>query len=472
MNTKYIKILGLSIAGITPALTASAQILYNNGTVLYVNTGGTIQVNGDMTNAVGSDLSNNGTITVTGAVTNNQTMASGANGTLNFNGTTAQTLNGSAPLLAKDVVLNNAAGVTLNTALKVSGSFTFTAGDIIAASTTTPVIFTSTGSHSGASNSSHVNGYVVKEGTGAFSYPVGNGTNLQKVDVNLSANATGMQVRYNAGNAGSGPYTSGGSESTPLATRSSSEYWDISPLSSATGAVTIYWDNVNNVIVNSLPSLRVAHKSGANWLNEGGNNITGTTSAGSVTSNSISTWSPFTLGATVSTALPVRLLSFSGAAEAMRNRLDWSVRAEEAHTTYVVERSANATDFNAIGSVAGKGSTGEYLFFDETPLGTANYYRLNIQEPGSPNVYSNTVLVRRTQSGSISASPVPAKSRMLLQNTDTELNGQTAVISDVQGRTIATIVLQDKVSIDVAAWAAGVYLLRLPDGSALKLIKE
>ncbi|RQO31705.1 hypothetical protein DBR32_07095 [Taibaiella sp. KBW10] len=472
MNPKYIKILGLSLAGIAPALSASAQLLYNNGTTLYVNTSGTIQVNGDMTNATGSDFSNNGTVTVTGTLTNNQVMASGANGTLTFNGSAAQTLNGSSAFLAKDVVINNAAGVTLNTPLKVSGSVTFTTGDVVAATSATPVIFTSTGNYTGASNSSHVNGYVVKEGTGAFSYPVGNGTNLQKVDVNLSANATGMQVRYVVGNAGSGTYATTGSESTPLAVYNTGEYWDLSPLTTATGAVTVFWDNVHNITVNSLPSLRVAHKSGANWLNEGGNSITGNTGAGSVTSNSISTWSPFTLGATSPTALPVHLLSFTAKHAGSNNQLDWNTASEDAQIHYDIERSSNAQQFSTIGSVSGKEGTGNsYQFLDAQPL-AANYYRLRISEPGSAVAYSNVVLLRQEGKGSLSVSPVPARDQITVTNSNPELKGQNARVCDLQGRVVTQFTIQEKVNLSTAQWAAGMYLLHLPDGSTLKIVKD
>lgn len=473
MNLKSIKTLGLGLVGAGIALPVSAQVLYNNGSVMHVNTGGTIQVNGAMTNAVGSTLTNNGTITVTGTVTNNEVMTVPNNGVLVFDGTGAQTLNGSSPYLAKDVVVDNAAGVTLNTPLVVSGNMTFTTGDIVAASTATPVIFASGATYSGASNSSHVNGYVVKEGTGAFSYPVGNGTNLQKVDLNLSANGTGMRVKYNTGSAGGNTYTTTGSDATPLAVYNTGEYWDMTPLTTATGAVTIYWDNVNNITITNTSSLRVAHKSGANWLNEGGLNITGNTTAGSVTSNAVSIWSPFTLGATSVTALPVHLVDFTARATTKGNQLDWKTVSEDANIRYEIERSADAKTYSHLGTVSGKeGLSNQYQHLDEQPYSPITYYRLRITEPGSEATYSKVVWVRNEGKGSLTISPVPAHDYIMLTNSNVSLNGKTAWISDLQGRSVMSFTLADQVRLSTGHLAAGMYIVHLPDGQNLKIIKE
>lgn len=472
MLHQHIKKLGFGLSICTLPFCTQAQILYNNGAVLYLNTGASMQVNGGMTNASGSDLNNNGTLNVTGILTNNQSMATSPGGTLNFSGNAAQTFSGSEPYRAGNVVVNNPAGISLNNKLVVSGNMTFTSGHIVAASTSSPLVFTNSGTHSGASNSSHVNGYVVKEGTGAFSYPVGNGVNLQKVDVNLSANGSGLQVKYNAADAGSGPYTTTGTEATPLAIYNTSEYWDISPLSTATGAVTIYWDNVNN-IVSSTPSLRVAHKSGANWQNEGGLNITGNATAGSVSSNPLSTWSPFTLGATAVNALPVQLLDFTARSVPAGNLLEWASASEEPQTRYSIERSADAKTFIPMGTVQGLGGLkNSYSFLDEQPLSPVAYYRLHITEPGSDASYSPVRMVRYEGMSSWDVSPVPANDYLVIANTNTAFNGQMAWISDLQGKLIQSFNIGEQVRLNIGHLAAGMYLVHFPDGRIVKVIKE
>src|SRR5690242_15169750 len=108
------------IAVATVPLCSSAQtVLYNNGGIINISGAGVVYVAGGMNNSSDASLNNDGVLTITGAFSNNAVMASPASGTLNFNGIGAQTLDGGSDYFAKDVVINNPAGVTLNTRLKV-----------------------------------------------------------------------------------------------------------------------------------------------------------------------------------------------------------------------------------------------------------------------------------------------------------------------------------------------------------------
>ncbi|HNB82661.1 MAG TPA: hypothetical protein PLP14_11205, partial [Chitinophagaceae bacterium] len=183
--------------------------------------------------------------------------------------------------------------------LRVNGECKFINGIFNASSSTSPLLFSTNGFVSGsfpANNNSHVNGYVYREGIGAFTYPVGDGLAYQPVIVNLSSNPNGIKVKYNGTNAGSGSFSSSGTESTPLTSYNTLENWEISPSTVATGSVTVFWDAYKNTPVPDVSLAKVAHKFFTQWLNEG-TTATGLPTAGSVTSNSITTWGNFTLGA-------------------------------------------------------------------------------------------------------------------------------------------------------------------------------
>jgi hypothetical protein len=289
MNKIILILLGFCLSG-----KVQAQ-LYNNGGTISIATNGILHVGGSFTNATNGVIANNGTLNLTGNLVNNQSMSAANSGTLTFAGSSTQTVSGTDSYLAKNVSFNNAAGVTLSKSLKADGVVTFQSGIVAASSSSEPLALTSNGTVSTPSNTSHVNGYVQKEGTGAFDFPVGDGTRYQKISTNLTANGTGIVVKYNASDAGSGTFATTGASATPLVSYNTQEHWDISPLSTATGTVTIYWDDYKIPALTDVNVLKVAHKSGSNWLNEGGTG-TGNTSAGSVTSSSLSTWSPFTLG--------------------------------------------------------------------------------------------------------------------------------------------------------------------------------
>lgn len=76
--------------------------------------------------------------------------------------------------------------------------------------------------------------------------------------------------------------------------------------------------------------------------------------------------------------LPIELLDFSGECQGDVVVLKWTTATEEDNDFFTVERSRDAAQWEAIGTVQGAGtSLGaiDYLFVDEAPLGMA-YYRL------------------------------------------------------------------------------------------------
>jgi hypothetical protein len=399
-------------------------------------------------------------------------MASPNNGTLEFTGTTAQTLNGTATYFAKNVLVNNAAGITLNTPLKIDGVATFTNGDM-ATTITNPIVFTTNGSATGANDNSHVVGYVVKEGTGSFTYPVGDGTKYQKCDVNLTANGTGMQVKYNAADAGAGTFTTGGTEATALIAYNSLEHWDITPLSTATGTVTIYWDAYKNAGIVNVSDLKVAHKVGVNWLNEGTTG-TGTASAGSVTSNSISSWSPFALGSIANSTLPLRWLNINGNLNAQKQAtINWQVQ-ERNVANYIIEKSSDGRIFAAIGNLNSRSNgTNNYNFTDVQAINSITYYRVKQTNGDASFSYSTIVKFSIFNSPfSIHIYPNPVKNVFTLSVDNTLLNTQ-AVLVNATGKTVQQIkIAQLQTQINIEALPSGIYWLKARNGVTQKIVKE
>ncbi|RYE08427.1 MAG: hypothetical protein EOP51_33580, partial [Sphingobacteriales bacterium] len=338
----------LGLLGVGSLQEAAAQTLQNN-TQLHIQAGAGIYVQGSMMNSSASlvNLQNNGTLSLTGNLTNNQSTAFAATGKLAFIGTTAQVLNGSTAWVTKDIEIDNTAGLTLNSAFNVHGTLNFKSG-VITPAVGLPV-FVDNGTHINAKDASHVNGTVVKIGTGAFSFPIGNGIKLQKLDVNITVNDFFVRASYSAGDVVGlgGAYTSAGSRPTPLAGRNTGEYWNLfnGSGSSYTGQVTVFWDGTNDTNNGVVPSVRrVARRQGTDWLNEGGNNIMGTITAGSVTSNSItvpaSTNQIITLG-WEDQVLPLSWLNVNATdTKDQKVQVQWQV-SESNVATYIVERNIN-----------------------------------------------------------------------------------------------------------------------------------
>jgi hypothetical protein len=458
--------------------SALAQ-LSNNGSLIQINGNALVQINGDFTNEAGSNYVNYGSVIVLGNFTNNQVMSSPYSGMLRFDGTTGpQTVSGASKLWANDIEINNASGIIINDTLLVDGEISFINGILSATNASNPFWLSSTATISSInppSDASHVRGYMVREGTGNFSYPLGDGTKYQKIDLNLSSNTAGMRVRYDSSSAGAAPYVNTGSDTTPLFVFNNLEYWDCTPLGTATGTVQVYWDSYKNGGTTFPNDLRVAHKSGGNWLNEGTIGV-GTSAAGSVTSNSLSTWSPFTLGSTsFGSPLPINLLGFNGKVLKEYNQLIWFTGIEEPNTNFELERSINGKQFNKIARIAAQGNNNnEYRYNDFFTEAGDVFYRLRIINTSGKLGYSNTVKLNRKDALGLASSlfPNPAEQLINIAIGDQSLIGSQAKLYDMSGKLLQSVEIKTGVQqIDINQYPAAQYIIRLENDESLKFNK-
>ncbi len=91
-------------------------------------------------------------------------------------------------------------------------------------------------------------------------------------------------------------------------------------------------------------------------------------------------------------ALPVRLSYFTVGSESNNAVLKWTTEQEINNKSFVVERSRDAKNFVAIGSLDGRGNkqnTEQYTFTDTEPLVGLSYYRLNQIDFDGSHSYSN-----------------------------------------------------------------------------------
>lgn len=447
---------------------ANAQTLYNNGGTLFINNGGKVHVRGSLTNGTGATLSNNGVLEVTGNSTNNGNISAPIGSSIIYEGSAPLVISGSQPVQGQNITINNAAGVTLNTPLQVTGVLTFSNGVIDA--TSHAVILASGATVSGANDASHVNGMVTKEGTGAFTYPVGDGNKYQKVVVNATTNASGITVSYHPTNAGTATFSTAGTEAIALEKYNTGEYWNIVPNTTASATVTLFWDGNKDADAATLNNRRVAHLSGGNWLNEGGTAI-GTLASGSITSNLISTFSPFALGAIPGT-LPVVLSNFTVKKEGNRAKLTWTTTSETDNSHFIIARGTANQPFAQLAKVNGKGTTTNtnlYNSYDYQPFTGTNYYRLlQVDANGRETELGLRSLDFSISGLSLSAYPNPSAQNFSVQSN---LPGE-ASISTVTGQVIQKLTLVAGMnSLDASTWPKGIYILRTAAGS-LKLVKE
>lgn len=172
--------------------------------------------------------------------------------------------------------------------------------------------------------------------------------------------------------------------------------------------------------------------------------------------------------------LPVKLLSFTAQKDGeQRHRLEWKTAAETAGCRFEVERSGDGFSYSGIGEAHGKGDASAYRLYDERPLTGFNYYRLKMIEPNGEVSYSSVVVIKNDgQMGGLTIAPLPATQTLTITNTNAGLNGLPAIITDMPGRVVHRFNLEPRLTIDVSTWPAGSYLLKLPGGSALHIVKQ
>ncbi len=99
--------------------------------------------------------------------------------------------------------------------------------------------------------------------------------------------------------------------------------------------------------------------------------------------------------------LPVTMEYFNGSIAHNKNILHWKSNCNNITTVFEIERSANARDYQKIGSVAASDirCMQPFDFTDENPPVAVNYYRLKITDPDGKFVYSKVIKLLNSKQG-------------------------------------------------------------------------
>tara|TARA_B100000508_G_C11465274_1_gene281460 strand:- start:4636 stop:6657 length:2022 start_codon:yes stop_codon:yes gene_type:complete len=396
--------------GDTPALVISGGEVEVTGDLrsdgadvdITISSSGLLDINDDLEMDGGSDdlTMSNGTLTLAGDwINTGSTSLTG--GTITFDGSSAQQItNTSGETFYNFTVNNTSTGITLNDPLNITSSVVFTDG-VVNTTSTNYLNFTNNATVSGASSSSYVDGPVRKTGDDAFVFPVGDGGNYQPLTISAPSGASEYftaQYYYTDPSAIFG--WGSGIMGTGLDHASTREFWQLDRSGSTNINLTLPW-NSNSGSLTDLSKLRLVHWTGSQWEDLGGS-ITGNTSAGTITVNGVSSYSPFTLGSTdsASNPLPVELIHFEASATGAGVVLNWKTSSEINSSHFVVERRLVGGQFVEVGTVMSKSINGtsnkllEYDFVD-VEKHVLVYYRIKQVDINGQVEYSGVRLVER-----------------------------------------------------------------------------
>jgi hypothetical protein len=481
--------------GSTVTLASDVELAGQSGgwtATFTINSGATLDCGTHIINSNGSSdeftLSSGGTLitantaginssTSTGSVqAMARTFSNGANYT--YDGSAAQvtgifTTTGST---VNNLTIDNSSteGVTLSQPENVAGVLTLTDG-LLTTSLINLITVNNSGSTTGASNNSFVNGPITKVGKQAFVFPVGAaGTGYIPIGISApSSTSDAFLAQYNRASA----LLLGIITAVGLNHVSNCDYWTLNHTAgSSTVNVTGYW-NANSpcgsTYINNTAAVALAHFSLTSlaWNAFGNNVISGTNASGSVTWNNVSNFSPFALGSTTAAnPLPLTLVDFNAAWQAGGTvGLTWEVEDGLNTNHFDIQRSAEGVDWQTIGTLDANGSSAlatDYSYTDASPLPTQDYYRLQLVDDAGNDTYSAIKVVSQSADNGIKIFPNPASDHI---NVSFGTTGVSGPVSIRLMNTTGQVLLQESVSqpagetitLPVTGYPAGSYLVQV-----------
>lgn len=193
-GTKVATFYNLTLSGSGNKTLQAGTVINNNFTIMgtaSANPAGDLTIKGNVDIQSGTTFVavNNSTCQVGGNWTNSGTFTAGT-GTVIFNGTTSQTIGGTVTTTFNNLTINNTGtGVTLGISETVNGVLSLNNGLITTGSNTIAVTNPSSGSITGGSSSSYVNGKLARVYTaiGSKVFPIGKGGNYRPLILEYTA---------------------------------------------------------------------------------------------------------------------------------------------------------------------------------------------------------------------------------------------------------------------------------------------
>lgn len=433
------------------------------GNVIFNQSSGTIQP------AYNQPSTFRGNVTVNGS----SPITFGANnGTISFAGSSTQAVSksGSASPVFRRLLMNKTGNaVTLNTDVSITTSATFTSG-VLRTDAINVLSFADNAVSVGGSNSSHVDGPVLKIGNDAFSFPTGDNGIYRSIAISAPSNTghafTAEYFKTPQALGGPSTYASG------LLTVSSCEYWILDRTTGTSNVnVTLSWNSPDctGTYISDLPSLRVARWSGTNWVSHGNGGTTGNATTGTVTTSSaVTSFSPFALASTsLANPLPIELTSFTATPIENVVSLKWITQSELNNDFFTIERSKSGLEFKSLSQIAGAGTTSEtnhYEFIDQDPLADVSYYRLKQTDFDGQVTFSDVVKIDRNSPSTLSLYPNPVSQSDIVR---ANYVGSFALFNSL-GQLVLKV--ENTSEIKTSGLPSGVYTVKSSNGQYQRLV--
>jgi formylmethanofuran dehydrogenase subunit C len=401
----------------------------------------------------------------------------GGSASLTFTGGNAQSfdLTGATGSFNGDVNVNKSSNaVTLMSSCQldaVSQDLVFISGNIIT-TTSAMLIIGDNVVVSGGSVGGYVDGPMRKIGNDAFTFPTGKSGVYSPIGISAPSVVTdAFTAEYFLADPSGAGYDRTQRAGT-LTDIASCDYWILDRTAGTSNVrATLTWNQAAGCYgFNNTGILQVARWTGTQWADEGRTATTDNGTFGTVTSATITSFSPLAV-ASNNAPLPVELTSFTATYVQGTVELRWETASETDNDYFTVERSPAVTSFEEMTRVAGAGTTSvaqEYAWTDERPLPGWSYYRLKQTDFDGTFEYSPIISVHNPDAPDFYVTPNPVNRTL---HKKVRLSEKTSVtVYNLLNQPVISV--NDTDEIDISNLAPGVYLLRSFDNSLFRLIVE
>ncbi|MFT4023577.1 MAG: T9SS type A sorting domain-containing protein [Flavihumibacter sp.] len=451
-------------------------------------------------------LNGNGTggLVIGGDLTSSGMLSGVSGATFEFNGTGDQIIDLSGTDLDKldgTFTINKPAGkLTLASEIRLDAyqqQMVFING-IVYSSPSNLITFGATAIVTGFSNASHVDGPVQKLGNPAFTFPVGKDGVLGAVrlsgedvagtggiDDPYPTTSPDGQARYRVEYFRKNPAQDNlypDKFTAPLTNVSECEYWSVVKVAGnakKNPRIWLSYDSARSCGISDPSQLRVANlvTTTPSWVDRG-NTLETNGGINFIGTSAVQTNFPFfTLASTDLNLnpLPVNWLNFSGRYFEGKVDLNWETAMEKDNAVFTVERAAGGHSFEAIGTVAGRGTTslrGSYSFTDNNPLDGDNSYRIKQTDIDGTFSYSNVIRVVAANGMAaglrLYPNPVITTQQITLENTTLRNKKVSLSIVNAAGVVIrqeqVTFGNDSRLKLNTSNLKKGSYFIRITDG--------
>lgn len=265
-------------------------------------------------------------------------------------------------------------------------------------------------------------------------------------------------------------------------------FWTMQATGPTQGYFTFSYRGAENTTTNPTTSTFSAQYWGAgDWSNQPpGGSLGVTTGVGNTTIPFSTTTGqyPFVLSRT-GFPLPVDLISFNAQwrnSEKTMADLTWESASEINLSKYEVERSLDGKIFTKIGEVKAEGNSSSLLNYsysdDDILMGSQTYYyRLKLLDYNHSFVYSNILLLTKTENGDVIVQVFPnptednfnIKINGIKENTDVQILDAVGRVVQYKSMISTNGVINQ--NIDLSQFAKGVYFIKFPGKQHLQSIR-